>query len=103
MSIVEHDDHVRFEREGGVITMSQGVGNNVTHSSMTFAGPVVIGVILGRVPGGVFDMDVDDVIADVLPKFPGILLGPRFRLGAIRVEDGIGGIEYPFKAGTFIE
>ena len=43
------------------------------------------------------------VFPDVLPVLPRILLGPRLGLGAVLVEDRVGGVEHPLEAGNFLE
>ena len=48
-------------------------------------------------------MYVGGVFADVLPILPRILFGPGLWLGAVSVEDGVGGIEDPLEAGDVLE
>src|SRR5205807_6747176 len=94
---------VRLDRNAGIVPAGQSVFENVAHAAVAFTGPVVIGIILSRVPGGVLDVDVDRVIANVLPKLPWILFGPRLGFGAIGIEDRVGSVKNPFQARTFVE
>ena len=48
-------------------------------------------------------MNVDNVLFDVAPEFPGILLRPGFDFAAIRIEHRVGRIEHEFEARNFVE
>ena len=39
----------------------------------------------------------------MFPEFPRVLLRPGFRLGAVGIKNGIGGVEDPLEAGAFVE
>ena len=96
LRIMKHHHHVRFDGDAGIIAASQRVAQDVAHSSLTFAWPVVVGIIFGGIPRGVLDVNVQDVIANVGPEFPRILAWPGLGLVAVTIEDRIGGVEDPF-------
>jgi hypothetical protein len=100
---VEDDSQVRFNRDAAVIAPVQGVAKDVADAALPFAGPVVIGVVFRGIPGGVLDMDMGDAITDLGPELPGILTWPGAGLGAVRIEDGVGGVEDPFEARHLVE
>ena len=103
LRVMEYDHHMRLDRDASVIAASKGVLENVAHPTLPFSWPIIIGVIFGRVPGGILDVDVRDMIAHMFPKLPWVLLRPGFRFGTIGVENGIGGVKHPFETGTFVE
>ena len=100
---MEHHGNVWLNGDAGVVATGEGVLENVADAALAFAGPVVVGVVLGRVPSGVLDMDVCDMIANGEPEFPRILLGPGLRFGTIREENGVPGVEDPLKVGNFFQ
>src|ERR1051325_7590267 len=79
------------------------VGENIADAAHAFAGHVVVGVIFGGIPGGIFNVDMRDVRPDMRVEFPGILFAPGFGFGTIVVENWIGRIENEFEAGNFFE
>ena len=103
VGVVEDDGHVRLDGDAGVVAVGQGVAQNVPDAALSFAGEVIVGVVFLVHPGAILDVDVRGVFPDVLPVLPRVLLGPRLRLGAVGVEDGVGGVEHPLEAGDFLE
>jgi len=94
--------HVRFERKGSLVTASQRVGKNVSHAAFTFARPIVVGVLFGGIPGGILDMDMDNMVGMCSQNSQASCLGQGLGL-TDPVENGIGGIENPLKPGAFVE
>ena len=100
--IVKHRDHVWLNAHASGVTTRLRIFQNLTHTALAVAGPVVIRVVLSRIPRRVLRMDVRDMIAHVRPKLPRILTRPRLGLAAIWIEHGIRGVKDEFEAGTFV-
>ena len=100
---MEDDGHVRLDRDAGVVAVCYGVLQNVADASVALAGEGVVGVVFLVDPDAVLDVYVGGVFADFLPILPRILFGPGLWLGAVSVEDGVGGIEDPLEAGDVLE
>ena len=101
--VVEDDGHVRLDRDAGVVAVCYGVLQDVADASVALAGEGVVGVVFFVHPDAVLDVYVGGVFADVLPILPRILFGPGLWLGAVSVEDGVGGIEDPLEAGNIFK
>src|SRR5207248_2475201 len=86
-----------------VVAAGQKVLNNGANRAVAFARIGIVGVVFGRVPLGVFDVDMDDEWFDVGVEFPRVLFAPGLGLAAVIVENWIGGIEEPFEAGDIVE
>src|ERR1041385_8452324 len=70
---------------------------------MTFAWECIVGIVLGRIPNGILYMHMHDPWLYVSIELPGILFGPRLGLGSVLVENRIGGVKNPFKAGNIFQ
>jgi len=101
--VVEHHHHVRLDGYARIETAREGVLQDVADAALAFARPVVICVLLRRIPRRILYMDMNDMIADLCPEFPRILLRPRLWLHAVRVEHGVRRVEEPFQTGRIFE
>ena len=105
---VENGGDVGFDSEATVVAGVFEFGENLADFGLAGAGEGVFGgfgFASGRM-GAVLDVDVDDVLADGVVKFEGVL--PRegavaLGLGAIHLEDGVGGVEDEFESGHFFD
>src|SRR5262249_33657289 len=53
-------------------------------------------------PCSVLDVNVDDMVADMGPEFPGILPRPGLRSATVGIENGIRRIENPLEPGNIL-
>ena len=103
---VEDGGDVGLDGEAAVVAGGFEFGEDLTDFGLAGSGEGVfggLGFASGRI-GAVFDVDVDDVLADGVVKFKRVL--PRessigLGLGAVHLEDGVGGVEDEFEAGHF--
>src|SRR5438874_11392120 len=94
---------MRLDCEATVIAAGQKVFDDGTNRAVAFAWIAIVGVVFGRVPFGVFDVDMDDEWFDVGVELPRVLFAPGLGLAAVIVENWIGGIEEQFEAGDVVE
>ena len=105
---VEDGGDVRLDGEAAVVAGAFQFGENLADLGLAGTGEGVLGGLgfaSGRI-GAVFDVDVDDVFADGVIEFEGVL--PRegavaLGLGAIHLEDGVGGVEDELESGHFFD
>src|SRR5437588_10581590 len=62
IGVVEDDDHVRFDGDAAVVAAREGIFEDVAHAALAFTGPVVSRVVFRRVPSGVLDVNVYDLV-----------------------------------------
>lgn len=105
---VEDGGDMGFDGEASVVAGVFEFGENLADFGLAGAGEGVFGRLgfAGGGIGAVFDVDVNDVLADGVVECEGVL--PRegsvsLWLGAVHLEDGVGGVEDELEARNFFD
>lgn len=105
---MEDGGDVGLNGEAAVVAGAFELGEDFADLGLAGAGEGVfggLGFVSGRI-GAVFDVDVDDVLADGVVECEGVLpweAAVGLGLGAVELKDGVGGVEDELEAGYFFD